>query len=213
MVRACGPSVPLAERAGASTRRCRARRSAHPAPSALRPPATGGDLGRFLQTFPIPEIPVVSIVDLGIVREADGERVLLTPHLHRLPATHVIETMVRDALDAAGFAAGPHRDDARRPPGPPTGSRARARALRAYGIAPPVPAGHSRASTARNAIAPTLKRLAASAPPLQGPMALPLLRRAVRPFQMPLTPDCAPAKAGAVDDGAAQQGSGLRRST
>ena len=56
-----------------------------------------------------PEIPVLSIVDLGIVRhvrfEADGRlHVGITPTYSGCPATEVIRTAVRTALDAAGLA-------------------------------------------------------------------------------------------------------------
>ena len=52
-----------------------------------------------LASVPDPEIPAVSLVDLGIVREADlaMRRVLLTPTYTGCPATLVIETMVRAA--------------------------------------------------------------------------------------------------------------------
>ena len=56
-----------------------------------------------LGSVPDPEIPAVSIVDLGIVREVSDERVILTPTYTGCPATLVIETMVRAALDKAGF--------------------------------------------------------------------------------------------------------------
>jgi ring-1,2-phenylacetyl-CoA epoxidase subunit PaaD len=56
-----------------------------------------------------PEIPVLSIVDLGIVRhvtrDSEGRvRVGLTPTYSGCPATEVIRGQVRVALDAAGFA-------------------------------------------------------------------------------------------------------------
>jgi ring-1,2-phenylacetyl-CoA epoxidase subunit PaaD len=52
-----------------------------------------------------PEIPVVSITDLGIVRGfADNPpRVRLTPTYTGCPATIAIERLVREALDEAGF--------------------------------------------------------------------------------------------------------------
>jgi len=52
-----------------------------------------------------PEIPVVSITDLGIVRgfRNDPPRVLLTPTYTGCPATVAIERAVREALDSAGF--------------------------------------------------------------------------------------------------------------
>src|SRR2546421_5638890 len=56
-----------------------------------------------------PELPVLSIVDLGVVRhvrfEADGRlHVGITPTYSGCPATEVIRTAVRTALDAAGLA-------------------------------------------------------------------------------------------------------------
>lgn len=59
-----------------------------------------------LGTVPDPEIPVVSVVDLGIVRgvRADPPAVLITPTYTGCPATVAIEMMVRAALDAGGFA-------------------------------------------------------------------------------------------------------------
>jgi ring-1,2-phenylacetyl-CoA epoxidase subunit PaaD len=52
-----------------------------------------------------PEIPAVSITDLGIVRGfADSPpRVQLTPTYTGCPATIAIERLVRDALDDAGY--------------------------------------------------------------------------------------------------------------
>jgi ring-1,2-phenylacetyl-CoA epoxidase subunit PaaD len=56
-----------------------------------------------------PEIPVISVVDLGIVREvrADGDavEVTVTPTYSGCPATQVIETSIRRALADAGFDA------------------------------------------------------------------------------------------------------------
>lgn len=90
-----------------------------------------------LQDVPDPEIPVLSIVDLGIVREVDDDRIVLTPTYTGCPATQVIERMVRDALDAAGFKdvriettlSPPWTTDWITPEG--------REKLRAYGIAPP----------------------------------------------------------------------------
>ena len=56
-----------------------------------------------------PEIPAVSVVDLGIVREvrADGGalEVTVTPTYSGCPATQVIEASIRRALADAGFDA------------------------------------------------------------------------------------------------------------
>lgn len=64
---------------------------------------------RCLAAVPDPEIPVLSIVDLGIVRHvriaADGRlSVGLTPTYSGCPATDVIRADVRHALGEAGFA-------------------------------------------------------------------------------------------------------------
>jgi len=50
-----------------------------------------------------PEIPVLSIVDLGIVREVRGDAVVITPTYTGCPATLAIEQDIRRALDAAGL--------------------------------------------------------------------------------------------------------------
>ena len=62
-----------------------------------------------LATVLDPEVPVVSVVDLGIVRGVRPPAsdlppaVLLTPTYTGCPATLAIEQSVRAALDAAGF--------------------------------------------------------------------------------------------------------------
>ena len=50
-----------------------------------------------------PEIPVISITDLGIVRDVDQRRVLITPTYSGCPASHAIEMLIRNALDSSGF--------------------------------------------------------------------------------------------------------------
>ena len=54
-----------------------------------------------------PEVPVISVVDLGIVRdvcEKDGVlQVVITPTYSGCPATQQIEKDIRFALDVAGF--------------------------------------------------------------------------------------------------------------
>jgi ring-1,2-phenylacetyl-CoA epoxidase subunit PaaD len=96
-----------------------------------------------LQDVPDPEIPVISIVDLGIVREVQEDRVILTPTYTGCPATQVIETMVREALDAAGYRQ-VRIETTLSPPWTTDWITAQGREkLRAYGIAPPTPAGTS----------------------------------------------------------------------
>ena len=52
-----------------------------------------------------PEIPVVSVIDLGIVRAVAADKVTITPTYSGCPATDVIERTVREALDANGYRA------------------------------------------------------------------------------------------------------------
>ena len=88
-----------------------------------------------------PEIPVIAITDLGIVRgfAENPPRVRITPTYTGCPATVAIEMAIRDALDEAGF-----RDvSIERVLFPPWTTEwitpsGRER-LRAYGIAPPDP--------------------------------------------------------------------------
>lgn len=94
-----------------------------------------------LDTVLDPEVPALSVCELGIVREviehADGLEVVLTPTYSGCPATEVIEQSVREAVDAAGL--GPARTTLRRAPAWTTewiGEAAR-RKLNEYGIAPP----------------------------------------------------------------------------
>ena len=56
-----------------------------------------------LETVMDPEIPVVSVMDLGIVRAIAVDKVTITPTYSGCPATDVIERTVREALDANGY--------------------------------------------------------------------------------------------------------------
>ena len=92
-----------------------------------------------LENIPDPEIPVLTITDLGIVREivTDPPRVRVSPTYTGCPATTAIELMIRDALDQAGF----RHVIIERVLFPPWSTdwiseRGRQR-LKAYGIAPP----------------------------------------------------------------------------
>jgi len=96
-----------------------------------------GGIWEVLARVPDPEIPAVSIVDLGIVREVHSDRVVITPTYTGCPATQVIERDIRAALNAAGYRhvrietalAPPWTTDWISPEG--------REKLRAYGIAPP----------------------------------------------------------------------------
>lgn len=110
-------------------------------------PPTGERVARaweVLRTVPDPEIPVISLVELGIVREVQevqdaGLQVVLTPTYSGCPATEFIERSVVEALHAAGL--GPVQVATRRLPAWTTDwiSAEGRRKLRDYGIAPPGP--------------------------------------------------------------------------
>lgn len=102
---------------------------------------------RWLDAVMDPEVPVVSVVGLGIVREVlwhDGPdlaprlRIVVTPTYSGCPATEVIAAAIRDKLAAHGIS--PVDVQTRlSPPWTTDWMSTEARdALRAYGIAPPV---------------------------------------------------------------------------
>ena len=97
-----------------------------------------------LDAVPDPEVPAISVRELGIVREVldhgASMEIVLTPTYSGCPATEVIERSVLDAIDAAGL--GPARVTMRRAPAWTTDwiSADGKRKLRDYGIAPPGPA-------------------------------------------------------------------------
>ena len=95
-----------------------------------------------------PEIPVLSIVDLGVVRhvrfEGDGRlHVGITPTYSGCPATEVIRTAVRTALDVSGHADAV-LEEVLAPAWTSDWLTSAARAkLEAFGIAPPAQAASS----------------------------------------------------------------------
>jgi ring-1,2-phenylacetyl-CoA epoxidase subunit PaaD len=98
-----------------------------------------------LEAVSDPEIPVISVVDLGIVRaierlpDGGGLRVTVTPTYSGCPAMEVISRDIRSALEAAEL--GPVALVTQRAPAWTTDwiSAAGREKLRAYGIAPPSP--------------------------------------------------------------------------
>ena len=94
-----------------------------------------------LETVPDPEIPAVSVVDLGIVREVGPDRVTITPTYTGCPATQVIERDIRAALDGAGYAHVAVETVLAPPWTTDWISDAGKAKLLAYGIAPPVAKG------------------------------------------------------------------------
>jgi ring-1,2-phenylacetyl-CoA epoxidase subunit PaaD len=95
-----------------------------------------------LAGVPDPEIPVVTVVDLGIlrgvrVRPDGGREVVLTPTYTGCPATLAIEASVRSGLDAAGFRDVTVVTELSPPWSTDWITDAGREKLRAYGIAPP----------------------------------------------------------------------------
>lgn len=96
----------------------------------------------WLGEVPDPEIPVVSVTELGIVREVrwDGDTlvVAVTPTYSGCPATAVIDQMIKNHLRAKGIRE--LRLERRLSPPWTTDwiTEAARDKLRAYGIAPPV---------------------------------------------------------------------------
>jgi ring-1,2-phenylacetyl-CoA epoxidase subunit PaaD len=103
------------------------------------------DVWRVLANVPDPEIPVLSIVDLGIVRAVNVDatgllEVQLTPTYSGCPATEVIRGLVRRALDEAGYASAKLREVISPPWTSDWISAAGREKLRTFGIAPPAQA-------------------------------------------------------------------------
>lgn len=103
-----------------------------------------------------PEVPVVSVLDLGIVRNVswrDGHlSVLITPTYSGCPATEVIETSIRDALIQAGFVN--TQVIQRLDPAWTTDwiTQEGREKLRAYGISPPVGSADKRSLTSEKPV-------------------------------------------------------------
>ena len=97
-----GAPQTLAPRAPATT-------AADPVGDGTRPSL--GALWQVLDTVPDPEIPAVSVVELGILRGVEWDAtdplllvVTVTPTYSGCPATELIMTSIHDALAAAGVA-------------------------------------------------------------------------------------------------------------
>jgi ring-1,2-phenylacetyl-CoA epoxidase subunit PaaD len=94
-----------------------------------------------LAEVPDPEVPAVSVVDLGIVRSVTADLVTITPTYTGCPASEVIERDIRAALDAAGYRC-VRIETALSPAWTTEWITPEGRTkLLAYGIAPPVPRG------------------------------------------------------------------------
>lgn len=121
------------------------------------------ELMELLDRVKDPEVPVISVVELGIVRDvaADerGVTVTITPTYSGCPAMRVIEDEIRRALVEHGF--GPVHVEVLYAPAWTTdwiGPAAREK-LRAYGIAPP--AGAAEEATRSAELVPLGRRVTA----------------------------------------------------
>lgn len=96
-------------------------------------------IAAILAGIPDPEIPAVSIVDIGIVRAISQTPpiVQITPTYTGCPATLAIEHAIRQALDAAGFAHFVIKTVLAPPWTTDWISATGRQKLKAYGIAPP----------------------------------------------------------------------------
>jgi len=109
-----------------------------------------------LEAVPDPEIPALSILDLGILRAVEWSAtdpatllVRVTPTYSGCPATDLIMAGIRDALAAAGVACVALTTQLA-PPWTTAWITARGRhRLREYGIAPPTGDGPASTSVAR----------------------------------------------------------------
>jgi len=90
------------------------RRKPEPQEAKAPYPARGPDFRRddevaairaVLDGVPDPEIPAISVVELGIVRSVEPGLVVITPTYTGCPASQVIERDIRAALDSAGYRA------------------------------------------------------------------------------------------------------------
>jgi ring-1,2-phenylacetyl-CoA epoxidase subunit PaaD len=96
-----------------------------------------------LRGVPDPEIPVISVVDLGIIRfvkeSGEGVDIGVSPTYSGCPATQVIRQQIRSALLGAGIPEVRITDVLSPPWSSDWISAQGAQALRHYGIAPPRP--------------------------------------------------------------------------
>lgn len=96
---------------------------------------------RVLEAVADPEIPVLTLADLGVLRDViideQGLLVVLTPTYSGCPAMHAMEQAVRQTLEANGYTGA--RIEMRLAPAWTTSwmSENGREKLRAYGIAPP----------------------------------------------------------------------------
>jgi ring-1,2-phenylacetyl-CoA epoxidase subunit PaaD len=114
------------------------------------------EVWRVLESVPDPELPILNVVELGIIRfvrwHSGTLRVGITPTYCGCPATEVIRRSVRNALDEAGYANAVLEELLTPPWSSDWLTSEGRRKLREFGIAPPE---HSVMSP-RRLVAPTV---------------------------------------------------------
>ena len=105
------------------------------------------DVWKALESVKDPEIPIISVTEMGIVRQVEvsneGVRVAMTPTFSGCPAIHVMKTDIETRLREVGF----ENVEVRTVLSPPWSTdwmtdEAKAK-LKAFGVAPPAPGGGS----------------------------------------------------------------------
>lgn len=99
------------------------------------------DIMQILETVKDPEIPVLSLPDLGVIRDISLENgkvaVSITPTFVGCPALEVMKTEILDALKRHGFTDGEVKVDYSEPWTSDKISEKGKAALKKFGIAPP----------------------------------------------------------------------------
>lgn len=103
------------------------------------------EVWRWLEALPDPEIPVISLVDLGIIRDVgwEGDRLIIsvTPTYSGCPATSLINHDIEATLRANGIESLELRQQLSPAWTTDWMSQSARAALERYGIAPPAPKG------------------------------------------------------------------------
>lgn len=113
---------------------------------------TSDGIRALLETVPDPEIPVLSVIDLGVVRgisvSSEGVEISVAPTYTGCPATDIIERMIVEKLEENGIGG----VRIKRVFSPPWTTdwltESGRRKLEAYGIAPPAGGSGKRGLTA-----------------------------------------------------------------
>jgi ring-1,2-phenylacetyl-CoA epoxidase subunit PaaD len=105
-------------------------------------------LWQLLDTIPDPEIPVLSLIDLGIIRDVEATesqtRIGVAPTYSGCPATDVIRANIVQTLQAHGYPNVVIEQRLAPPWSSDWISAAGREKLRRYGIAPPAESTHSK---------------------------------------------------------------------